>query len=432
MKHQRLSAVNATCAACGALALGLLLFAGTARAAEPPGTLLSLREAIDATLEANPQLDIYRFREDALAGQRTTANLQPPLQINTGIENAFGSGALNTLDSAELSLSLSRIIELGGQRAARVGVVNQRVDLVRAEQRIAELDLLAEVTRRYIAVAAAQEQLDLQQRATALAQQTLDALQPLVDAGRTPASEQARASAALERARLAEAHAQATLDAAKVQLAGMWAAAPGFSRVSADLLQVGNTGELSDLLLDLDMNPDLLLFASEERLFDAQLREAQSEQRGTMQWTAGIRHLRDGNDTGFLFSASMPLGTRERAAGAIATVQANRQELASRRALALNRMRTQLTGLHLQLAHAIVEVNTLRTAVLPPLDSALQQTREAYLGGRYSYLDLVSAQQEYLDAERALLDAATDAHLLRAEIERLSGAALPPTQEPIP
>jgi cobalt-zinc-cadmium efflux system outer membrane protein len=82
----------------------------------------------------------------------------------------------------------------------------------------------------------------------------------------------------------------------------------------------------------------------------------------------------------------------------------------------------------LQLVHAVLEVNTLRAAVLPQLASAQQQTRDAYLSGRYSYVELVGAQAEYLDAERALIDAATDAHLLRTEIERLSGAALNPQE----
>jgi len=428
MTYQYRSAATRALPACRLLLLLMLLLgAVTTRAAE--SAALSLREAIDATLREHPQLQSYRFREQALAGERSTAALRPPLQLNAGLEDAFGSGALNMLERAELTLSLSQVIELGTQRDARINTVTQRVDLLRAEQRVTELDLLAEVARRFIATAAAQEQVALEQRAVSLAQQTLDALQPLVDAGQTPASEQARATAMLERARLAAAQAQTTLAAARIDLASMWnAATPDFAAVSADLLQVGTSGAVSDLLLALDSNPDLLLFASEERLLDAQLLEAQSAQRGSVQLTAGIRHLRDGNDTGFVVSASMPLGSRQRASGAIAAAMANREEVATRRATALNRMRAQLSGLHLQLQHAIVEVDTLRTTVLPQLENALQQTRDAYLGGRYSYVELVGAQREYLDAERALLDAATDAHLLRAEIERLSGAAL--SQEP--
>jgi outer membrane protein, heavy metal efflux system len=426
MEHTHRSRASALFPACKRLMLlALLCVATAARAAEPTDTRLSLRDAIDATLQANPQLEVYRLHEQAIDGQRTTAALRPPLQVNGGVEDALGSGAVQEFRRAEFTLSLSRVIELGDQRDARMNVSGQRIDLLRAEQRVTELDLLAEVTRRFIATAAAQQQLALQQRATALAQQTLDALQPLVEAGQTPASEQARASAALELARLSTAHAQATLNAARIDLASMWSnGVPAFAGVGADLLEVGDAGELNDLLIGLEQKPDILLFAGEERLLDAQVREAQSEQRGTLQWTAGVRHLREAGDTAFVFGASMPLGSRERASGAIATAQANLQEVASRRAVALNRMQAQLRGLHLQLTQAVLEVNTLRDAVLPQLDSALQQTRDAYLGGRYSYVDLVSAQQEYLDAERALIDAATDAHLLRTEIERLSGAPL--------
>ena len=75
---------------------------------------------------------------------------------------------------------------------------------------------------------------------------------------------------------------------------------------------------------------------------------------------------------------------------------------------------------------ARIEVNTLRDAVLPQLNTALEQTRAAYVGGRYTYLELISAQAEYLDAELAMINAAADTHLLRAEIERLSGSALNP------
>jgi outer membrane protein, heavy metal efflux system len=202
----------------------------------------------------------------------------------------------------------------------------------------------------------------------------------------------------------------------------MWASQiPEFDAVSADLLVPADAGNLNDLLLAIEESPDLLALASEERLLDAQVREALSERRGTMQWTAGIRHLREAGDTGFVFSASMPLGSRERASGAIATAEANLGEVAARREIALNRMRAQLYGLHMQLTQAILEVNTLRDAVLPQLNTALEQTRAAYVGGRYTYLELISAQAEYLDAELAMINAAADTHLLRTEIQRLSG-----------
>jgi cobalt-zinc-cadmium efflux system outer membrane protein len=420
MKIHHVKPARADFIACLALALYALCHTGLA--ADAP---LTLRDAINATLAANPQLKSYPLRAAALDGERVTAAMRPPLQLNANLEDAFGTGAVRTLSRAELTLSLSQVVELGDQHEARVEVVGRRSALLRAEQRITELDLLADTTRRFIAVAAAQEQVALQRRAVVMAQETVDALVPLVAAGQSPAAEQARATAALARATLALAQASTDFDTARLALAAMWASlTPEFTRVTASLRDPGDAGDVTALLIGLDDNPDLQLFADSERLQQAELAVARSQQRGTVQWNAGIRHLREAGDTGLVVGASMPLGSRERAAGAIASAQAALDAVAIDRAIALNSLRTMLQTLHARLRQAILEVNTLRDVVLPALDSAQQQTRAAYLGGRYSYIELVSAQAEYLAAERALIDAATDAHMLRADIERLTGTAL--------
>ncbi|HTR00921.1 MAG TPA: TolC family protein [Candidatus Acidoferrum sp.] len=386
---------------------------------------LTLRDAIAATLQANPQLQVYRFRAQALRGEQTTAGLTPPLQVNSLLENVLGTGSANGIDGGELTLSLSRVIELGDKRAARIEVVSRRLDLLDAQRRIEELDLLAEVTRRFIAVAASQQQLALRQRAVTLARQTLDNVQTLVVAGQSPAAEQQRAAAALARATVEQGQADNALQTAKLELAESWASQrPEFTGVSADLLAVGTAGDIDALLQTLDGTADIQLYAGEERLQQAKLLVAQDERRADVQWTAGIRHLGAVNDTGFVIGASMPLGSERRATGAIAAAQAEIAEVAGRRDVALNRLRTQVSVLHLQLQRAIADVQALRDQVLPPLASALEQTRAAYLGGRYGYLELASAQSEVLAAEQSLLDAAAKAHLLRVEIERLSGAPL--------
>jgi cobalt-zinc-cadmium efflux system outer membrane protein len=408
-------------AASAAFLLWLCGTTGFAQSTEP----LTLEAALRQALTANPVLQTYPFRTDALRGEAITAGLAPPLQVNTTLEDAFGTDSLQGIDSAELTLSLSRVVELGGKRMARTGVMSRRLELLQTQQRISELDLLADVTRHFIAVAAAQQQLLLQQRAVTLARQTLDNVQTLVDAGQVPAAEQQRAAATLAQASLEQQHADAGLQVAKLELAGLWASQqPGFDSVSADLFAVGDAGDLNALMLGLGDLPDVQLFASEERLQHAQLVEAQSERRGNVQWSVGIRHLSGAGDTGFVMGASMPLGSANRAGGAIAAAQAAVDEVATRRADALNRLRTQLSVLHVRLRQAIAETHGLRDQVLPPLNNALEQTRAAYLGGRYGYLELASAQNEVLVAELALIDAATDAHLLRAEIERLGGTAL--------
>jgi cobalt-zinc-cadmium efflux system outer membrane protein len=58
------------------------------------------------------------------------------------------------------------------------------------------------------------------------------------------------------------------------------------------------------------------------------------------------------------------------------------------------------------------------------MEAALEAARNAYERGRYSYLEWADAQRELVEVQRALIDAATNAHLLRTEIERLTGEPL--------
>ena len=86
MNHPYLSAGFAVLLSCSirlGLALSLLGF-GILRAAEPADATISLRDAVEATLEANPQLSIYQFRAAGIQGNRTTAALRPALQANAG------------------------------------------------------------------------------------------------------------------------------------------------------------------------------------------------------------------------------------------------------------------------------------------------------------------------------------------------------------
>ncbi len=81
------------------------------------------------------------------------------MEASVELENALGSGDFNGFDAAEGTFALSQVIELGGKRDARGAAAQSGRELLAVERQVAQLDVLAEVTRRFIAVAAAQEQL---------------------------------------------------------------------------------------------------------------------------------------------------------------------------------------------------------------------------------------------------------------------------------
>lgn len=383
---------------------------------------ISLRDAMEATMASNPRLRSYTLRTEALLGEKETADLMPAFTLGAELEDALGTGDIKDFTGAEATLKLSNVIEMGGKRAARVGVVNRRIDVLNAEQRIVELDLLAEVVRRFIDVATAQEQINLQSQSTAIAEQTVNAIQPLVTAGQAPQLELGRANAALLRAQIAEQAATAILESARIRLAIMWASnSPQFDSVTSDFLTVGQAGSIEPTLTELASNPDIEMFAAESRLLEAELRLAQTRQQSDIEWSAGIRHLREIEDTGFAFEVSIPLFSKARATGATRAARANLQEVELRRLTTLNAIEGEIRSLHQALQQAITEVNTLQQQVIPVLQEVQQQTQVAYGAGNYSYVELISAQREFLDAQLALITSASNAHQIRAEIERLSG-----------
>ena len=386
---------------------------------------ITLGDAIKATLQHNPQLAGYEFRTKALAGEQQTAGLKPQMRLSSQFENIAGSGNFKGVDSGELTLSLSSVIELGGQRDARLGLVTARQQQLESSQRLLTLDLLTQVTQQFIALAAAQEQLVFLQQTQQLAQENITSLSRQVQAGRTPEAELLRAKASLARATISVQKTRQQLNGERIKLSAFWASTqPTFTNVTADLFALPPLVSLPTLISKLDMNPDLAVLGDEVHLRAAELRQAQAERKASVEWSAGVRRLQVSDDSAVVLGVSMPLGAANRASGAIATASANQAGAEQERSTARIKLHAQLISLHGAYEQVLAEVNSLRSDVLPPLKHAMRATAEGFQQGRYSYLELNLAQRELLDAQLALIASAARAHELSTAIERLTGAAL--------
>jgi cobalt-zinc-cadmium efflux system outer membrane protein len=229
------------------------------------------------------------------------------------------------------------------------------------------------------------------------------------------------------RATIDQEHAEHELAAARRKLAAMWGdSAATFGRVDANLFALPEIATFAALVERLEQSPDYLRFVSEARLRDAEIRLAESRARSDLSLSAGVRHLEDGDDNALVFSISMPLGRSARAQGTVAETQALRDRTDADREAHAVQVAAELFAIHQELQHAITEAQTLRTAVLPEMQTALAATRAGFDQGRFSYLEWVDAQRELVDVERSLIEAAANAHLYLAEIERLTGEPLSP------
>jgi cobalt-zinc-cadmium efflux system outer membrane protein len=405
-----------------AMACAVPLLGLSAAAAGQP---LSLASAVEQTLARSPELRVYEPRLTAARARSDVAALKPPLELQAEVQDAFGTGRASGFDTAETTFALSQVVELGGKRALRVDAANAGAALTLAERAAAELDVLAEVTRRFIHVAADQEHLALTERATALANDNVAAATARVAAARAPDVELRRARITAARAMVEQEHAEHELATSRRKLAAMWGDSEAqFERVAADLYALPPSEDYSALHARLVGNPDFVRFATEERLRDAELRVAEAHARSDVAWRAGFRLLHETNDESLLFGVSLPLQAARRARGEIAAARAEQQRTAAEREAHRVRAEAQLFELLQELRHANTEAEVLRTNVVPEMEAALEATRTAFERGRYSYLEWVDAQRELVEVQRALIDASANAHLYRTEIERLTGEPL--------
>ena len=404
-------------AACAAI----LVMRSGAAPAEP----LTLALAIEQTLARNPDLGIYTHRLRAQQARMDAAALRPPLELRADVQDVLGSGRASGFDIAESTFAVSQVLELGNKRDLRIAAASAGSGVIDAERAAAALDVLTEVTRRFIHVAADQEHLLLTQRASTLATETVAAAEARVAAARAPEVELRRARVSQARAAVQQEHAEHELLSSRRKLSAMWGESePTFDRAAADLYVLPAVDTFEALLTRLTDNPDFLRFASTERLRDAELRVAEAHARSNVTVSAGVRFLQDTTDHAFVFGVTMPLTSAARTRSTVAEATALRAQTTAERDAHRVQAEAQLFELHQELRHALTEAETLRADVLPEMEAALADTRYAYERGRYSYLEWADAQRELVEVQRALIDAAANAHLYRAELERLTGESL--------
>lgn len=388
---------------------------------------LTLARAIDLALARNPELATSAFDTVAAEARVEQAKLRLNPELSVELENFAGTGVARGTKALETTLTLSQVVELGGKRALRTDVATSDRDLTQVERHAQQLDVLAEVTRRFIAVVAAQERASLAASAKDITQRTLDAISIRVAAARSPEAERSRARIAQTRASIEEQQAQSELRAARFALSALWGGTePAFNLARADLMTLDSAQPFEAVIARLERNPDFLRFATEARLRDSELRLARAQARPNLAFGGGVRRLNESSDTALVASFSISLPAFDRNQGAIRAAEVRRAQTSAARDAAFIRARATIYGLYQELDASRSRVETLRVEALPQADRALRETEYGYQRGRFSYLELATAQRDQLELKAALIDAAADYHRILAEVERLTGAALTP------
>ncbi|HBP6433517.1 TolC family protein [Pseudomonas aeruginosa] len=398
---------------------GLVGICGTsvAQAADP----LRLEEAVARALASHPSIVAERAQLQAVQARADREGLPPPYIIGGEVENVAGTGSLRGVDSAETTLRIGRVIELGGKREARqtLGRAEVREQEHRADT--VRIDLASLTATRFIEVLAKQQRLEYAEERIQQAEHTRREVAAWVTAARNPESDLQAAEIALAEAELDRESAEHELASAKMTLAASWGALmPDFGEVVGDLQFLPTVEPFEALAARLSMTPELRAARLQADTIAARSRIAEASAKPDIDVSLGVRRMEAFNDHGLVMSVSVPLGSRTRSGYSVAQANAELAALEARRDAERFERHQALFERYQELVHARHELESLRTNMIPKAENALATTRRGFEAGRFSFISLAQAQKTLFDLRARAVEASSRYHLLLVEVERLT------------
>ncbi len=390
---------------------------------------------VPAELDLETALALVWARNPALAGAAAgirareaaviQAGLWPNPEFSLEVENFAGTRELKRFDGAEITATLSQLVELGGKRKKRRQLAARQRQLTAAARRRLELDLRAEVGRAFINVLVAQEQLALDRELLGLAERTAAAAGDRVEAGKVSPVAATRARVELATARSQMRDSVYRLVTARRLLVSMWGdRRAGFERVTGSLKDFHQPPPLAALKAGLKENPDLLIRKSEleRRRVAGDLAAAAAIPDLTL--SAGLRIFQERNDNALVFGISLPLPVFDRNQGGVVEAREETEKARLDGETARLRLETELVSARRELEAAFLAAAALRDEILPGARDVFAASELGYREGKFPLLRLLDAQRTLFAVRRKYLTALKNYHLARIDLERLAGVPL--------
>ena len=405
---------------------------GAGQIVEPSGEI-TLRDALAAALLASPDLAATSWEVRAREAEALQAGVLPNPEAGFSVEDIGSLGKRSELASEnETTVTLSQLVELGGKRASRLRLAGLERDLARWDYEARRATVLAETTKRFVAVVATAQRVALAGELLATAEESAKSVAAAVGAGALSSVEEQRARLAAARARLDRAQLERELEASRLALAASWGGnRAAFSRAVGDLETVTAPPPLEAAIAGIDRNPDLARWSAEIPAREAEIALEKSERVPDVTVGAGVRRFDDGGSA-WLVQGSVPIPLFNRNEGAIL---AARHRLARARAEQEAARVTTVAALgasYQTLLTAYGQVRAVSQEILPQARAAYDGSLDGFRKGLFRALEVLDAQRALFEVRNQYLQALADYHTAAADVERLAGAPFGALEEKRP
>jgi cobalt-zinc-cadmium efflux system outer membrane protein len=386
---------------------------------------LTLRDALARALERSPDLASYSFEVRAREARALQAGLLPNPTFSAELENFGGSGPMRGVESAETTLLLSQLIELGGKRSKRRSVGAFEAKVAEWEYEAARLAVIAESTAAFVAALAQQDAVRMAGEQIQLAEDVLAAVKRQVRAGAVSSAEVPRAEVEVTNQRIENRLRERALRAAYVRLAtSLGESEPAFSSLAGDLDAVSEVPSEADLLERLASTPELERWQAEITKRRAAIELENARRIPDVTLGLGPRHFNATNDWAVVVGVQLPIPVFDRNQGARRESRDQLHKSREQQRSAELRLRRALADSYQGLASAYEEVVALRDDAIPTAERAYAATKRAQRQGALRFTDVLDAQRSLFALRTRLVTALASYHFSRTQTEALIGGPI--------
>lgn len=322
--------------------------------------------------------------------------------------------------SDRTEFALSQLIPLGGKRRAFAKTIASQASVAAWDYHILQQNLLHELAKGFIDVAAKQETLKLAQDQCILAEKSQECVAAKKSGGKSSLIEHKKTEISACTCRLAVRKAQRDFDAAKHELARLLGdPQPDFDVVDFSIFSVQPPLDLSSLRPLIELTPEMGKAAAEWASFDAIYHFERAKRFADIEITGGVETSYHMRCKSFIFEIEAPLQIFDHNEGNISRALLERERAACACEELKRNLNAKLHRLHGESRHAFEELNTLGDLAATTAKENFEAAQAGYREGKYEYLELLEAQRTLFDVQSSWIEAAAEYQLKQAEIARL-------------
>jgi cobalt-zinc-cadmium efflux system outer membrane protein len=389
--------------------------AATLATQNEPAATITLKQAMDLAIEANPDLAIARRELDAVAATRAQAAVFRNPELSVDMEDTRSQ-------TRQTTYWLGQPLELGGKRGARIESAERARDVASAELDMRFAGVRAAVIQGFYEVLSSQERLRLAQSSMELANRGLDAASRRVMAGKVSPVEETRARVAASGARIELNQATADLGNSRKRLAALWGnPSPRFTEAAGELEMVPKLPTLVNLSDRLQSAPEAIRAKQEVSRREAMLRVEESKRWPDLVVRGGVQRRAATLENVNVAGIAMVIPIFDRNQGNISEARVRVMKARDEQTATDVRLQSDLAQAHQRLTAALQEVADIQKEILPGAQSALDATTRGFELGKFNFLDVLDAQRTLFLARGQYVRALGDVQRTVAEVEAILG-----------